>query len=144
MRQLKAQSENVGQGGGELGAATRSSSVHIFWLGPALRISILVALSAWKKNGVPQRSQRSPAGLIAGGSGGRSTRRSWLRPARAAVISALVPTGLPSRGKLLRKVAMTWSTRRRSVRMSLVGALRVSASGERDARGTGGSEMNGA
>ena len=33
MRQLKAQSENVGQGGGELGAATRASSVHIFWLG---------------------------------------------------------------------------------------------------------------
>ena len=58
------------------GAKDSSSGVWSFLSGPALVIVMRVALSAWKKKGVPQRSVSSPSRLIAGWSGGMSARRS--------------------------------------------------------------------
>ena len=58
-------------------------------------------------------------------------KRRALRPLSAEVISALLPTGLPSRGKLVRKAETKSRTMRRSAAIVLCEVLSVSARAER-------------
>ena len=85
------------------------------------------ALSAWKKKGVPQRSQSSPSAFTARWPRGTNATPAGFRPCSAAVISALDPTGFPSRGKLVRNASSIPSTTRRSASMVPPGVFSSSA-----------------